>query len=110
VTYQELAQQALDVQDACNLSGVVHSFAKAMDVLWAEARERNKGTAWINQHPIVSLFLDKLASLNGSQYNSSVVFRAFDEVRHIAAGKEVSSDYASLDAMKRDEAANNQQP
>lgn len=56
---------AITVQDACNLSDVVKSFALAMDVLWAEARERGEGTAWINRHPIVTLFIDKLASLNG---------------------------------------------
>jgi hypothetical protein len=83
MTYQELAQQSLDVQDASNLSGVVHSFSKAMDVLWAEARLHGHGTAWINHHPIVTLFVDKLASLNGSQDNSSVVFSAYDKVRDI---------------------------
>jgi hypothetical protein len=40
MTYQELAQQSLDVQNVCNLSGVVHSFSEAMDVLWTEARQR----------------------------------------------------------------------
>lgn len=85
MTYQELAQQSLDCQDACNLSGVVISFAKGMDVLWAEAREHGHGTGWINRHPIVTLFIDKLASLNGSQGDSSVVFSAYDKVREIVA-------------------------
>jgi hypothetical protein len=83
MTYQELAQQSLDVQDACNLSGVVHSFAKAMDVLWAEARVHGHGTSWINKHPIVTLFLDKLASLNGIQGDSQLVYSAYDKVREI---------------------------
>jgi|SRR5271170_8115607 len=83
MTYQQLAQQSLDVQDASNLSGVAHSFSKAMDALWAEARLHGHGTAWINQHPIVTLFIDKLASLNGSQGDSSVVFSAYDKVRDI---------------------------
>lgn len=30
MTYKEAAQSALDIQDACNLSGVVFSFARAI--------------------------------------------------------------------------------
>jgi hypothetical protein len=88
MTYQELAQQALDVQDACNLSGVVHSFSRAMDVLWAEARRTDQGTQWVNEHPIVTLFLDKLASLNRIQGDDSKVYAAFEKVREIAAGRD----------------------
>lgn len=43
MTYQELAQQSLDVQDASNLSGVVKAFARGMDVLWDEAHKRSEG-------------------------------------------------------------------
>jgi hypothetical protein len=86
MTYQELAQQALNVQDACNLSGVAHAFSSAMDVLWAEARKRGEGTDWINHHPIVSLFIDKLESLNhGGNHNT--VITAYQQVGEIADGK-----------------------
>lgn len=88
-TYQELAQQALDVQDACNLSGVVHSFSQGMETLWAEARSRNQGTAWVNEHPIVTLFLDKLASLNRTQdLANPAISAAYDRVYAIVEGKE----------------------
>jgi hypothetical protein len=87
MTYRELAQQSLDIQDACNLSGVVHAFSRGMDVLWVEAREgEGKGTDWVNQHPIVTLFLDKLASLNRTQcFCDSAVPDAYTKVRKIIA-------------------------
>jgi hypothetical protein len=83
MTYQQLAQQSLDVQDACNLSGVVKAFARGMDTLWAEAHERSEGTDWVNKHPIVTLFIDKLKSLNGE--DDTLVYHAYDKVHDIAA-------------------------
>ncbi len=65
MTYQQAAQTALDVQDACNLSGVVFSFAEAMHAICEEQQRIGEGTAWKNHHPIVYLFLSKLADLNG---------------------------------------------
>lgn len=50
---------ALEVQDACNLSGVVYAFARAMDVVCAECQ----GTDEKNHHPIVVLFMSKLNSM-----------------------------------------------
>jgi hypothetical protein len=64
MNYQEAAQWAIDCQDASNLSGVVHSFDKAVSAIWEEAHRTGKGTAWVNTHPIVTLYLSKLASLN----------------------------------------------
>ncbi len=68
MTIQEAAQSAILCQDACNLSGILASFHNVvMDVLWPEARRLGKATEFVNTHPIVTLFLDKLASLNLSQ-------------------------------------------
>ena len=92
MTYKQAAQTALDVQDACNLSGVVKSFAgPIMDALWEQARATNQGTAFINRHPIVSLFIDKLASLNGIQTSDScnVASDAYAAVRVIAESEQV---------------------
>lgn len=58
----EMAKEVLQVQDACNLSGVVMGLKKALDKLW----RNEKGTEWVNQHPIVSLYINKLAHLNAS--------------------------------------------
>jgi hypothetical protein len=87
MTYKEAAQTALDVQDACNLSGVVFTFAAVMKAICERANQLGAGTEWKNQHPIVVLFLDKLADLarccdRGDGRRFSV---AYDSVRAIAA-------------------------
>jgi hypothetical protein len=73
---QELAREALAVQDACNLSGVVHSFAKAITHL-REALP-NAGTDEINAHPVCALWSDKIAHLTGTQtFGQDAVMRAY---------------------------------
>lgn len=49
-------QDALTVQDACNLSGVVHAFAEILTRMEGDTRTRNT-------HPISKLFADKIADL-----------------------------------------------
>jgi hypothetical protein len=62
-TLQQLAQEAINVQDACNLCGVAHGFAKAM----SELDEYTNGTEERNRHPISKMWSDKIASLTGTQ-------------------------------------------
>lgn len=92
MNYREAAQTALDVQDACNLSGVVHSLDKVVDAVWEEARRQGKGTAFVNESPIVYLFLDKLMSLNRRQClcsdNMDSYSKATAEVEAIAKAVE----------------------
>lgn len=64
-TIEELLQEAKEVQDACNLSGVVHSFSRGMDDLWKIAREEGQGTIWVNTHEYSKLFASKIMSLTG---------------------------------------------
>ena len=59
--------QALAVQDACNLSGVVKSFSRLLDEIWEEVRLTNGGTNEVNEHPVCILFCDKMAQLAGLQ-------------------------------------------
>ena len=67
-TMKDLAIEALAVQDACNLSGVVHSFSKVMTDLRDIARKEGwEGTQAINMHPIALLFSSKIASLTYSE-------------------------------------------
>lgn len=66
--WKSMAQEALDVQDACNLSGVVHSFSRII----TEVRNRLEldgtiGTEAVNRHPVCILFSDKIAHLTGTQ-------------------------------------------
>ena len=53
-------QMALDVQCACNLSGVVFSFVEAMRAICDEAALQGKGTDWKNEHPICVLFATQI--------------------------------------------------
>jgi hypothetical protein len=76
-TIQECAQAALDVQDACNLSGVVFVFADVMHVINEESTREGHGTTWKNNHPIVRLFVDKMASLSGMQGLTDEVMEHF---------------------------------
>jgi hypothetical protein len=62
-TEKELINEAIAVQDACNLSGVVRSFAQALSDL--RDLPDCKGTAWLNQHRVSRLFADKIKSLTG---------------------------------------------
>ena len=83
-TLKEHAKDALNVQNACNLSGVVHSLDKVVTDLWEEANRIGKGTDWVNTHPIVQAYVDKLASLARVQSNVNNVFDAFEACRKIA--------------------------
>lgn len=61
----ELAREALDIQNACNVSGLVFGWARCMK----RFNELVKlGTDERNHHPIHVLWSDKLASLTGAQY------------------------------------------
>ncbi len=66
-TLRDAAKAALDCQDACNLSGVVFTFAKAMQIICDESNRRGEGTHWKNTHPVVILFVDKLADMSGAR-------------------------------------------
>lgn len=72
-----LAQDAVFVQDACNLSGVVFSFAEIMHALCQAANELNKGTDWKNNHPICVMFASKIGDLAGR--SDGVSFGRFDK-------------------------------
>jgi len=56
-------QAALWSQSACNLSGVVFSFARVMQRICDEANATNKGTDWKNQHAICRLFAEQINHL-----------------------------------------------
>lgn len=68
LSWKEIAEQALNVQNACNLSGVVRSF----HIIISSVRTRlgasgMGGTEEINNHPACRLFADKIAHLTGTQ-------------------------------------------
>lgn len=57
-------QNAIDVQTACNLGAVVHSFSRVIKKIQHNARKRGHGTDWINSHPIVKLYTEHLNYLS----------------------------------------------
>jgi len=79
-------QRAIDVQDACNLSGVVHSLAEVLPRI----REDNPGTAHVNRHPIVVLYVSKLSSLSGAQFNEMEAFSQAYQAAQTAIDNEVT--------------------
>jgi len=87
-TLRDLAIEALLVQDACNLSGVVHGFSRAIQRL----RELlpDAGTTEINQHPISQIWADKIASLTRTQLNNSWAPAAYSYAETLRAAKEES--------------------
>lgn len=62
LTLQQAAQQALQVQDACNFSGVLNSLNEIMQ---NTLMPQSKGSRWAASHPITVLFMLKLAELGG---------------------------------------------
>jgi hypothetical protein len=69
----ELYQEALDVQYACNLCGLAQTFAARIK----EILHDTNITANANQHLLVTLWLDKMLSLN--QYDDKKVSLAYSE-------------------------------
>ena len=66
-TIKELCKDALACQDACNASGVIHSFSRAITDLRAIlSSEPGFSTDLLNRHPICVLYSSKIASLTGS--------------------------------------------
>jgi hypothetical protein len=64
-TLHKLARDAVAVQDACNLRavlGAAHEASLALGRL-----PECTGTDWINTHPVMVLYADKIASLTGVQ-------------------------------------------
>lgn len=85
-TLPELAQEVLAVQDACNLSGVVHSWSRAISSL----RELmpTAGTEAINRHPINKLWAAKVADLTGlGVLSEGLLSTAWTTVSEMATSK-----------------------
>lgn len=81
----QLAQEALNVQNACNLCGVAQGFALAMVALGSYT----KGTDERNTHPIAQLWAYKISALSGQEYLESPVFEsAYNRCALLAKGYE----------------------
>lgn len=82
-TMQELAKEAIEIQDACNLGGLVHGWSRSMSDL--QDLLRGQGTRNVNEHPISKLWASKihdLARMGMSDYDA--FSKAYDECKKLA--------------------------
>lgn len=83
---KDLAIEALQVQDACNLSGVVHGFSRAITELRRILEnEPEFSTDKLNTHPVCLLWADKIASLTGIQGDSNELLGAYEYVKNLTS-------------------------
>jgi len=75
---------ALDVQSASNLSGVVLQFARDMEQVNEEVRANGGGTEQVNRHPVCRLYAEQIAWLTGAGGcgNHDTYNQAFDACQH----------------------------
>lgn len=83
-TLADLARESLQVQNACNLSGVAFGFGRAVVRLRAVLPQA--GNDAIARHPVCQLWSDKIASLTGTQFGSLPNGQTYQEVERLAAG------------------------
>lgn len=79
-----LAQEALDIQNACNLCGLAQRFAEVM----VELNKNDYGTDFTNQHPITKLWVDKFCHLSGIEYNSNYDY--YSQVHELTQGRSIT--------------------
>lgn len=85
-----LAKGAIDVQNACNMSGVASSFAATvLEVRRVGEMLNCLSTEWVSNHPIVRAWVDKLASLSGIQaFGHDTAINAHIWCNDVVAGKQ----------------------
>lgn len=77
--WKELAEEALAVQNASNLSGVANSFSAVVREVRARLEsEGNGGNSSLHVHPVIQLWADKIASLTILNASTLDMFKAYD--------------------------------
>ena len=66
-------EDAMAVQSACNLSGVVYSFARVMDKI---CEDTDSGTKERNTHPICRLYAEQIMHLTCGGVGDNLSYRA----------------------------------
>ncbi len=83
--YAKACKNAIDVQDACNFSGVLLSFARDMEAVRDHMRaEGTYGSEAFATHPVAIAYIDKLSDLQ-RRPDSMDVSRAFDALDQVDA-------------------------
>lgn len=87
-----MARTAIDVQDACNLSGVLHTWSVFVSALRAYADKLHRGTSWLNHHPINQLFASKVHDLSSMGLSETLRFGfAYDWCANLRDSKSPSN-------------------
>ncbi len=76
-------QDALHVQTACNLSGVVHSFNRVMKKICNQSNKEQRGTEWKNSHPICRLYAEQIMHLTAETEYSAAYAICVDEAKKL---------------------------
>jgi hypothetical protein len=72
-------EDALACQNAVNADALVISLAEIVPRIWNEARLHNAGTEWVAKHPIMVLFISKIADLqSGAIYPYHIFNMAYN--------------------------------
>ena len=87
------AREALAVQDAANAAAVVHTFARVMDKLMSDP-QNTAGTDWASQHPLVHLYIDKLASL--ARYEQTGDLTRFNAAWDLSQEKDITFEITPI--------------
>lgn len=85
--YEKLLDTAFSIQDACNLSAVIRSYNRALDIMWRITRETPNvwlgdlnfdnrallanGTAWVNSCAVSILYAEKINLLASGSYSTT---------------------------------------
>jgi len=80
MTLQDAARDAIQVQDACNVSGVVHGFARAMEAVMDDCKSSDAA----RHHPITVLFMDKLNDMCGRELSQIEYCEAYEKCSKMA--------------------------
>ena len=90
---QIVAIEALQLQDACNASGVVRTMSQALSTLWQSLP--HVGTDAVNTHAVTLLYLFKLADLAGGTFDHPNLSEAFKTCRALAEGQTTDGTQAA---------------
>lgn len=86
MTLQAMAQSALDVQTACNLSGVTRELARITECM---RQVHGFDTPTCNRHPVCRLFAEQICHLTGAGMGDTdsyhVAYEACTELAKIVA-------------------------
>lgn len=89
MTYQEAARVALLSQDSDNVFGLALQLPTVMQAIWLEAKRIGEDGNWVNENPIITLILTRMAKLNGlGDVSIPLESKAYMRVARLARGEE----------------------